>query len=145
MLISLSNAKLYGFWMLKPALIILSLLSLLFIFMLSGFTSKGYILKTQLSLNGVHAGPSEIFLANGETSEFPVTFQEFNYIRYTLSENQQQVDVTAQLIFRQGDFRNTSTLPSFSVLPDGQEASMEYRAEENGPNIHWTVSVAPSE
>ncbi|NRB22870.1 hypothetical protein [Shewanella sp.] len=131
--------------MLKPALIILSLLSLLFIFMLTGFTSKGYILKTQLTLNDVSAGPSEIFLGNGETSEFPVTSQEFNYIRYTLSENQQQVDVTAQLIFRQGDFRNTSTLPSFSVLPDGQEASMEYRAEENGPNIHWTVSVAPSE
>ena len=145
MLISLSNAKLYGIWMLKPAIIILSLLSLLFIFMLSGFTSKGYMLKTQLTLNGVQAGPTEIHLDNGETSEFSVTLKEFNYIRYTLSENQQQVDVTAQLIFRQGDFRNTSTLPSFSLIPDGQQASLEYKAEENGPNIYWSVSVAPTE
>ena len=131
--------------MLKPTLILLSFLSLLFIFMLSAFTPKGYTLKTQLTLNGIQAGPTEIHIKNGETDEFSVTLNDFNFIRYTLSENQNQVDVTAQLIFRQGDFRNTSTLPSFSLLPDGQQASMEYKAEENGANIHWTVSVAPTE
>ncbi|AQS36072.1 hypothetical protein Sps_00880 [Shewanella psychrophila] len=131
--------------MLKRTLIILSVLSLLFIFMLSAFNSKGYMLKTQLTLNGVQVGPTEIKLENGETSEFPLTLEDFNFIRYTLSENQDQVDLTAQLIFRQGDFRNTNTLPSFSLIPDGQQASMEYKAEANGPNIHWSVTVAPTE
>lgn len=119
-------------------------LSLLLLLCLTSCNNKAYILKTNILLDGVIAGPSEIKIENGESVEFAVKLKDVNYIRYTLSENQQQVDITAQIIFRQGNFVNTNTLPSFSILADGQEASMEYKAEENAPNVHWTVSAKPS-
>lgn len=119
-------------------------LSILLIVLLSACNKASYQIQSHLSLDDAFVGPSALSIQNGQSIEFPVNSKDINVIRYTLSENQQQVDLTVQLIFRQGDFVNINTLPSFSILPNGDTSSMEYLDEETATNIAWSVSVFPS-
>ncbi|RTR38766.1 hypothetical protein EKG38_11420 [Shewanella canadensis] len=118
-----------------------SFFAFIFIASLSACHSDDYVVNTDLLRDGITLGPTQVTLGADHPVEFPIELESANYLRLSLSDNLGQIDLTAQLIYRKGDFLNIETLPGFTLLPDGQEASLEFQIDNDAPLYAWTVSV----
>ncbi|RTR33474.1 hypothetical protein [Shewanella atlantica] len=119
--------------------------SLILITLLSACHSEDYVVNTDLIRDGITLGPTQVTIGAGHPIEFPIELESANILRLSLSDNLGQIDLTAQLIYRKGDFLNIETLPGFTLLPDGQEASLEFKIDNEAPLYEWTVSVTKEE
>ncbi|WP_394147192.1 hypothetical protein [Shewanella atlantica] len=113
--------------------------------LLSACHSDNYVVSTELTRDGIAIGPSQVTIGADHPVEFPVELDNANILRLSLSDNLGQIDLIAQLIYRKGDFLNIETLPSFTLLPDGEQASLEFQIDNNAPLYKWTVSVTKHE
>lgn len=118
-----------------------SFFALILIASLSACHSDDYVVNTDLIRDGITFGPAQVTIGAGHPVEFPIDLESANFLRLSLSDNLGQIDLTAQLIYRKGDFLNIETLPGFTLLPDGQEASLEFQIDKDSPLYEWTVSV----
>ncbi|ABV36860.1 hypothetical protein Ssed_2251 [Shewanella sediminis HAW-EB3] len=112
---------------------------------LSACHSEDYVVNTDLIRDGITIGPTQVTIGADHPVEFPIELESVNILRLSLSDNLGQIDLTAQLIYRKGDFLNIETLPGFTLLPDGQEASLEFQIDNDAPLYQWTVSVTKEE
>lgn len=122
-----------------------AIFSLILITLLSACHSEDYVVNTDLLRDGITIGPTQVTIGAGHPIEFPIELESANFLRLSLSDNLGQIDLTAQLIYRKGDFLNIETLPGFTLLPDGQEASLEFKIDNDAPLYEWTVSVTKEE
>jgi len=118
-----------------------SFLAFILIASLSACHSDDYVVNTDLMRDGTPLGPAQVTIGAGHPVEFPIELEGANILRFSLSDNLGQIDLTAQLIYRKGDFLNIETLPGFTLLPDGQKASLEFQVDKRTPLYEWTVSV----
>ncbi|NRD72884.1 hypothetical protein HQQ94_06450 [Shewanella sp. VB17] len=113
---------------------------LMILFFLSGCNSSDYRLNSTLLHNGNLVGPHQINLRIGETVDIPIKTESANILRLTLIENGEVVDVIGQLVYRMDDYRNSFSLPSITLVPDGTRVSTE--SQELELKIKWTISVS---
>jgi|GEM_PF-6137196 len=118
-----------------------SLFSFTLIALLSACDTGNYVVNTDLLRDGITIGPAQVTIGAGHPLEFPIELDGANFLRLSLSDNLGQIDLAAQLIYRKDDFLNIETLPGFTLLPDGQTASLEMQSDNDASLYEWTVSV----